>query len=85
MTPLQVLILNDVITDHGLQTIATALTNLVKFRPGGPLITDRGMNALSNLHKLHRLDLSDTSVTALGLNALKGLPLIEVVGIIYEG
>lgn len=78
MLPLQVLILGDKFTDNSLPTIAASLANLSKFRPGGPAITDRGMQALKSLTKLHRLDLSDTSVTAEGLKALKGLPIKEV-------
>jgi hypothetical protein len=78
MIPLQVLILNNAITDSGLRTLATALTNLVKFRPGGPAITDAGASSFSGLHKLHRLDLSETSITGKGLRALTPLPLIEV-------
>jgi hypothetical protein len=78
MTPLQVLILNDHITDEGLKTIAAGLVNLVKFRPGGPAITNKGLAALRGLRHLHRLNLSDTSVTDEGLPQLSGLPLIEI-------
>jgi internalin A len=44
---------------------------------GGIQITDLGLAKLAKLKKLRRLDVSGSKITAEGLAALKGLPLLE--------
>src|SRR6185437_1925262 len=72
------LIAGDRLTDAGLRPLARSLAHLIEFRPGGPAITDAGLDWLKGLRALRRLDLSGAAVTDKGLRALKSLPLVQI-------
>lgn len=74
---LEVLILNDRITDQGMAQLE-GLSHLTELRLGGSKVGDKGVEILRRFPRLSRLDLGGTEVTDHGLEALKDLPLIEL-------
>jgi hypothetical protein len=74
---LEVLMLNSQFTDQGV----TALSELRSLRTlglGGSAVTDKGAMTIKNFFRLERLDLRDTRISDPGVQALMGLPLVEL-------